>query len=411
MSVITTVAWDTLTADEQRTLITSHPTVDAQCLVLNFDLSVADDVSAFLDPSSGSVKWESPFAVNNEGSTGSQPPRDCQFNLSTLLPWGQVFIQLSQTLTDPVSDLSAIRSLGVFCPTAPSGDISETPVTRPVTGQDRTYLLDRRAAYDVTFTSGALITDSIVSLLVQAGLHDVAGNVIGLLIDPAVTGATVTRDLLFPQLGGSSMPSVTMADQTVLDYSAPATWRTMLNTLLAMVATPMRAVWADEVGRYRCDPYRDPATATPSYTFNSDDPSTTVGMSRTPTHDLWQAYNAWTFVQANPVGDPIIVPIVNSSDGDSSIGARNNLWYPAPPITVDAVSHDELAAKGFAIAAQQQRAPWTAAVTTGPFPAAGHCDVFAWLDKGLDATWKAAALSWEIGLDGADVVWQWNRIG
>lgn len=409
MTTLTTVEWTSLTNDEQATLLRSPALeVDAQCLALNFDLTVNADVSDSLVLDGSSVSWSGSQLVS----------RTCQFGLSAVLPWGQQFVQLLQLLTDPVSGLSARRSLGVFCPTAPGGDLSESPVTRQVTGQDRTYLLDRRASYDVSFTTGAAVTDSIVNLLVQAGIHPLGSSsptdVIGLLLDPAVTGATVTRNLLFPQLGDSSATSVTMADGTVLEYSAPATWRTMLNTLLAMVPTPMRAVWADEVGRYRCTPYVDPATAAPLYRFDSDDPNySTVGLSRTPTHDLWQAPNAWTFVQANPPSGvaPLTYTTVNSFDGDSSISARNNLWFPADPITVDAETYAELAAKSNAITLAQQRAPWTAAVTTGPFPAAGHFDVFTWADAGLDATWKVVAASWELPLDGGDVAWSWTRVG
>ena len=48
-------------------------------------------------------------------------------------------------------------------------------------------------------------------------------------------------------------------------------------------------------------------------------------------------------------------------------------------------------------------------VTTGPVPAAGHFDIFDYLDAAFGAR-KVQAVEWSLPLDGSDMTWTWEAV-
>ena len=355
--------------------------VSGGCYLLSPQLQVVDDISDYF--AGGTVTHDTTKTVNGA----------CQLELSIALEWGTVLVQPWQTLTDPVSGLSATFMLGVYCLTTPLEPIGESTATYSVSGYDRLYLLNRPVGDTYSVAGGVDYLAAVRATIAAAGLS-------GVLIDGTASGVVLPVGMTWP-LNPSS--------------SSPSTWLGIVNALLAAIGYV--SLWCDENGFFRSQPYVKPATQAPTFVFDADDTTNTIIDDRSLTQDLWGAPNKWIFVQSNPPSGttPVegqgVYTVVNSSDGPSSVAGQGLVW--AKQVSLNAADQTSLVIQGNAIILADLAA--TAAIittTTGPFPVAGHLDVYSYSDQEMGADgWLVQATAWTVDVLGDDTSFTWVQVG
>lgn len=417
---MTVLDWADLTPDQETALIgTLAPSIAVGCELLNFDLTLAQDLSEALDTTTGDVAWDGTALVH----------RDVSLTIAADLAWGIALVRIYRIVTDTVTGLSARRNRGVFClttPDQPAGaqiENAQSPIVGKtaytVTGLDRTYLLDRLVGYSYYIAAATNVLTALAQAYSDAGLP-------GFLIDGSASASVLPTDMTWP-LVSSGADDTSSTDVT--SYSADpaiaaansaagsATWRTVINDLHSLIS--YRAVWADDDGNLRSTPYADPSTRAPQRTLDTTDPiASLVSPDRTITKDLWGAPNRWIFVWSNMPPDISgnqqtpdgtnggIYEVNNYTDGPSSQTARNGLVYTSQ-IEFTAASADDLIAQGDAKVAADKRVVQTFKITTTPaMVTAGHFDVFDLLDPAIDGgAAKVQATSWTESFTNDDTAW------
>lgn len=326
------------------------------------------------------------------------PHGQCQLQLSQPLTWGVDLVRPYMTLTDTTTGTTARWGVGVFALTTPQAPVGESPVTYDVAGFDRLYLLNRDVGMEYSVAAGTSYRTALLNVFAAAGLS-------GVLLEGAAAESTLPAARVWSLVGLSTDP-----DQT----STPATWLRIVNDLLA--AINFRAVWADQDGLFRCQAYQAPTERAAEFTFTADDPTVTIlGESRTVVEDVWRTPNRWVFRQTNrPSGAPTategngLYTFANQSDGPTSIGARGLVWPRV--VDLEAATQAKLVELGDRRVAYDRRRTASYTVTTGPFPPAGHADVFDYIDLAAGGARKVQAVEWSMPLDGTDVQWQWEAV-
>ncbi len=355
--------------------------VSAGCELVDANLNVLADISA--DLLGGTVSRDCATAIQG----------DCHIQLSNQLAWGSSLVRLFMTLS--AQGLSYRWNVGVFSLTTPTQPLGEAPVTYDVQGYDRVSLLNRQIADGYSVAAGTAYLTAVRAVITAAGLSTATT-----LFDGTSQTLTLPAAMVWPM--------VTTGAQT--------TWLDVVNQLLA--AINYRPIWADANGYFRSEPFVDPALQSPTYTFDADVNHSIGITNRTLTRDLWAAPNTWIFVQstrvsgaaAPGVGDGVFV-VTNPSNGPSSIAGRGGLAYPQT-FQIAAADQATLVELGNAQVAGDLRDSATLAVTTAPYPGAGHYDVFVYRDADLDAiAWQVQATAWRLDLAGADMTWTWRKIG
>lgn len=300
----------------------------------------------------------------------------CTLHLSRQLTWADTLVRPWMLLSDGAQ--SSRFDLGVFVLTTPQRPVGETPETVSVQGYDRLYLLDRQVGDSYEVAAGAGYVAAMRQAISDAGLS-------GALIDSTAQDSELPEAMVWPLVPGGGS-------------GQPATWLGVLNDLAA--AVNYTGFWADELGRFRCGPYADPSTRPVEWVFDADSPATIVA-DRTVIEDGWQQPNLWIFLQANRTDAP--------SEGDGIFTVDESGDGLAWPVQTTVDVADQAALEAFAaraVAASKRRAS-TLQVSTGPFPAAGHADVFAYRDRAVGEL-KVQATEWDFDLAGSDVRWTWE---
>jgi hypothetical protein len=393
MQALTAAPRDHLT-DEQVTGLLTSPAleVSAGCDLLNADLTVREDISD--DLLGGRVTYNLYARIH----------RVCDLSLSRSLTWGVDLVRPFMVLTDGLTGVAARWNVGVFALTTPDRRVGETPETYDVQGYDRLYLLDRPVGDSYEIASGVEYLKAVRDTIAAAGLS-------GVLLDGSAAGVTLPRAMTWPLVsdGGDS---------------EPVTWLRVVNDLL----TPInyRAVWADQDGLFRSGPYVEPTARPDEWTFDADDlTSGIVGEGRSVLEDVWATPNRWVFVRSNLPGDPPPEPTdgagvytVNNVDGTvlglstpasvlTSQNARGLVWPQV--FDYDAASQVALVALGDRRVASDLRSTTKYDLTTGPFPGAGHADIYRYTDAAV-GTRKVQAAQWDFDLAGSDVRWLWEAV-
>lgn len=376
----------TLNAPPRDGLTTAQVTAALQADAVTFDfglelldagLNVVDDISE--DFAGGKVK-----RVMNAIIHGT-----CDLQISRALAWGTVLVRPYMLVTG--AGATARFNVGVYCLTTPDQVVGLTPATFAVQGADRLYLLTRTVGDTYVVAAGTGYLAAVQGAITAAGLS-------GVLLDSSAAAAVLPADRVWPLIPSQGNPS---------------TWLNIVNDLLGDIN--YRGMWADENGLFRSAPYVDPTVRGREFTFDTSDPRTLVGEQRTLTQDIWQTPNKWIFVQSNratgaaaPSEGDGVYTVTNNADGPTSVVARGLTWPKQVALT--AADQSSLVAQGDSIVAADKRTSSTVAATTAPFPAAGHYDVFAYVDAELGALWKVQASQWQLDLTGADMSWTWERV-
>lgn len=373
--------------DEQAAILRSDALeVDYGLELLSPTLQVLEDISADL-AEGGQVTRN----MNRE------PHGQCALRLTRALRWGIDLVRPYMVLTDTTTGATARWSIGVFALTTPSTPVGEDPVTYDVQGYDRLYLLQREVAAEYTALAGVSYRQALLDAFTAAGLTQ------DVLIEGSAADDVLPTTRVWSLVGRSTDP-----DQD----RSPATWLRVVNDLLE--AINFRSVWADSDGRIRCQAYQPPNDRPVEFTFSADDPRLTIlGAERTVTSDVWQTPNRWLFRQTNrPQGAPVatigdgLYEVTLPDEHPLSAVSRGLDW----PRVVDyeAATQAKLVELGDRRVAYDLRVTTSIEVRTGPFPPAGHADVFTYDDLDAGGSRKVQAVEWALPLSGADMTWTWE---
>lgn len=368
-------------------------TVSAGCEVRDLNLTFLQDISDTLI--GGTVNYHSE-------ATGQH--RDCSVQLATELVWGQVLVCPYMVLGDDAGTLARFDA-GAFHLVTPKRILGVPEPVYSLQGYDRLYLLARSVGDSYGLLAGSNVIEAIHATIAAAGLT-------GVMIDGTAQDKTLPTDKSWLLV----RPERDEQGQFLPGHGSDYTWLDIVNELLALIG--YRPLWADENGLYRSEPNVDPSVRPVEFVFDADEELSIVGEDRSMVEDMWQTPNRWVFIQQNrdteaptaTEGDGIYT-IDNISDGPTSQEARGLIW-PKPVQQLDAADQASLVAQGNAIAAKDKRISQTIEAVTGPFPAAGHGDVYLYVDNALGeaTTRKVTSLSWTLDLLGADMKHEWAVI-
>lgn len=388
MQTLNAAPRDNLTVAQVTSLLTGPSlSVSAGLELLTRSLRLVEDISD--DLVGGRVERQ----MRATGSHGT-----CSLGLSRALTWGVDLVRPYMVLTNGA--VTARFNVGVFSLTTPERRTSEMPATYDVQGFDRLYLLNRPVGDTYTVAAGTSYLTAVTSAITAAGLS-------GVYLDSSASASTLPTAKVWPLVQAQSG-----SDGRRDKDNSNITWLAVVNELLADIG--YRSLWADENGLFRSEPAALPAARAPEFTFSADDVNVTIlGEQRTFLQDVWNVPNRWVFVQQNRVtgaaapteGDGVYT-VNNTADGITSQSARGLVW--AKVISLDAANQAALVTQGNVIVAADRRVAAVYKVTTGPFPAAGHLDVFTYADTALGGSVKVQAVSWQLPLDGGDMTWEWE---
>jgi hypothetical protein len=383
VQALTAAPRDNLTDAQVTSLLTSPSLeVSAGCELLDADLTVREDISD--DLAGGRVSRNSNATVHGT----------CDLAVSRSLAWGVDLVRPYMILTDGLTGVTARWNVGVYALTTPERTVGETPETYDVQGFDRLYLLSRQVGADYTVAAGVTYRQALLDVFAVAGLS-------GVLIEGSAADDTL------PVSRTWALVSDRVADPDQTD--TPVTWLRIVNDLLR--AINFRSVWADQDGVFRCAAYQDPASRAAEWTFDTDPGLTILGEDRTVVEDRWKTPNRWVFRRTNGgtgvEGDGVYTVDLSDTVNGDWLG-RTLVWTSV--VDYEAASQAKLVALGDRRVALDRMLTIRFDVTTGPFPGAGHFDVFEYQDAAAGGTRKVQAVSWDMPLDGGDVRWTWEAV-
>lgn len=374
-----------VTVEETALLQSPALTVSVGCELLNANLTVAEDIS---DDLVGGRVSRSLFATVHG---------TCDLTLTRALVWGVDLVRPYMTLSDGITE--ARFNVGVYCLTTPERTVGETPETYSVQGFDRLLLLQRQVGADYTVTAGTTYRQALLDVFTAAGLS-------GALIEGSAADDTLPADKTWLLVADN----VADPDQT----ATPVTYLRVVNDLLR--AINFRSVWCDESGIFRCQAYQAPTSRPVEWTFDADDViDGIVGENRTVIEDVWGVPNRWVFRQSNrAVGAPAategdgIYTVNNVSDGPTSQDSRGLVWTSV--IDYEAATQAKLVSLGNRRVASDLAVTSRYQVTVGPFPPAGHADIYQYVDSAAGVDRKVQLISFDLDLLGADTSMAWEAV-
>lgn len=377
MQPLTAPPRDSLSVDQVTTLLTVAPAVQVSrgLEVLDLSLNVIDDISGdFLD---GTVTRDVTAVVHGA----------CSLTLASDVDYGRQMLRPYLTLT--ADGLAARFNCGVYVVNKPTSSYGASVPSNKVAGSDRLSQL-RRPVGDAYTASGDYLT-AILDAFTAAGIDPSQVRV-----DGTAAGTTMPAAMVWPLLTDPNATNPLPVDATA-DTTNATTWLRVINALLAPIN--YRGVWMDWDGFFHCDPYIDPAVRPVEFTFDVDDPAKAiVARQRSRASDLSAVPNTWVFVQSNLVdgsGNPIQptegagqYTVTNTDDGPTSINARGGtpIGERISVVTLDAANQATLEALGDKQVAADQAVAATFSLSTSPFPAAWHEDVYSYTDAEMGAS-------------------------
>lgn len=294
---------------------------------------------------------------------------------------------ITTTVTrEPVIE-TARFDLGVFVLTTPPRPIGESPATYDVTGYDLLYLLQQPVGDTYVVPAGTTYLQAVRDVIAASG-----------------AGSSVFLD-------GTAQSTPLPGDRVwMLTDSDAATWLRIVNDLLAEIA--YRGIWADESGRFRSEPYRDPALRPVEWVHDTG-AATIFGSSGTETVDVWNAPNWWRGIRkgmsVQPVEGAGIYTRENVSTGPSSQDSVGRI-VRAEPMWLDAADQASLVAQVDRQVATDMAVTRIIDGSTGPMPIVGHWDIST-IDHPDLGRVKVQTRSWSLPLSGGDVKQQWEVVG
>lgn len=370
MQPLTAAPRDSLTVTQVVDLLTGAGVVryDRGLEVLDASLNVVGDLTA--DFQGGSV-----VRTMNATIHGT-----CNLNVASDIDYGTQLVRPYMTVSDGL--IEARFNLGVYRLVKPQTDYSTSPITNAVTGSDRLVLLDRPVGDAYVVASGTGYLDAVRTVWADAGMDPAT-----LLLDGTAAASVLPTAQSWPLLATGTTADVGPADATG-DAQQATTWLRIINDLLAAIS--YRGLWCDWDGLGRSGPYATPSERAVEFTFDFDDLlRTVVAIGRTKALSQTDIVNKWIFQQSNLVdgtGEPVEATegagqytVTNSSTGPTSVDAQGGLEWVSV-VQLDAADQASLVAQGDAVVSAALADATVFSVSTAPFPAAWHWDVYSYSD-------------------------------
>lgn len=387
-----------LTEKQVRYLLAGSPGVEVGKGVelVSPALDVIEDIST--DLAGGKVARQMNAAIHGT----------CQLQITRELQWGLALLRPYMTLA--YGGLSARWNKGVYALATPERTSGEAPVTWDVAGFDRLYLLDRPVGDSYVVRAGTSYLAAIRAAITAAGLT-------GVLLDTTAASSVLDEDLSWPLIPDTSVGSVdtsqaSATSATVASESGgPTTWLGIINYLLRKIA--YRGLWCDENGFYRSGPYESPENRPMEYIWTRDTADSIIVDGWRLALDEWGRPNSWRFVRRGGDTTPVagnglyIVPPT-----EAGLARKNGLEWVSH-VELDAADQASLVAQGDARVASDLRSTAKIDVKTGPFPGAGHADIYGLIDPDLglgSGVLRVQETSWELDLMGADMTRTWELV-
>lgn len=394
-----TVARDDLTAAQVTALI------EAENLEVTAGLELYDADETFIEDISDDLVGGTVDRGNYRTIHGT-----CRLLISRELQWGSQRVKpyLILTASEQIDDtwnsgtwndgnwnggtqLRARFDLGVFLLSTPERRAGETPATFDVDGYDKLEILAHPHGTSYEAAEGDAYLTLVEDLITGAGESKI-------LLDQTAAATTLPTTRVWPLLDRSS------EGQGQEGGGSPTTLN-IVNDLLAAVG--YRALWVDQDGYYRSEPYQAPADRGAEWTYSADSDTTTVAEDRMAGADYFATPNRWVFVNDDPAattfpteGDGIYTTL-NQSDGPTSIDERGRTITRVVPLA--AASQTDLVTQGDAIVATDKRLDQRLTLSVSPNPLHLHFDVVAVTDAQLGLTAKKYLVTdWSLPLDGGD---------
>lgn len=306
------------------------------------------------------------LALSVERDTYADVHGSCTLSLTRDLVWG----------VDRVRPWIAVNghrwNLGVYLLTSPDQRAGESPRVREVSGVDKLWLLQRAVGDTYVIPTGTSYLDAIRAALADAGVTG------GLLLQGDRQDTTLTEPAVW------------------LLTDEETTWLRVINDLLGMIG--YNGLWADELGRFRSEPYRDPATVAPAWVFDTTDVlEGIVGEDRSLSADVYDQPNWWRFVRkmdTRPVeGDGIYTV-------DRSAGA---VFVRRRTVFLDVADQAALVTEGDRVVAEDTQNVRVISLEASALPLT-HRDVVEVRDPDLGLSARALVRRWSITDDGSMTV-------
>lgn len=370
MQQLTAPPRDSLSADQVWSLLRDSPDAvyDRGCEVLNADLTIASDVSAYLE--GGTVSHD--FTVTDG------PHRTCnlKFRSGFAFDTGTQLLRPYLTISDGL--VTGRFDLGVFRAGRPQTDWSTTPGTVTIPGSDLLVFLAGPIGRAYAVPSGTTYRAAALQLWSDAGMPT------ALLLDSTNASLALDADKTWP-------------------VAQENTWLAALNWLLA--GMKYGGVHVDEQGVGHGSLYVEPTQRPVDATLSFDDLLTAVvAADRQDATDQGTSTvtNVWIFQNQNvdsPTEGAGQYTAKNQSSGPTSIDAQGGREWPTV-ISLDVPDQASLVAAGDAQVDAALTAARVFTLHTRPFPVAGHGDVYRYND--LAATGSPSVVvqeqSWTVDL-------------
>lgn len=305
---------------------------------------------------------------------------------------------------------------GIYVATSPGVDNLDSAGRWDFTGWDRIYLLQSDPINTWSFAGGTTYLAAVQAMFRSAGIISNVATLDTVCAYPGDWAAkTLPAARSYPAGGGTTRVQI-------------------INALLK--ESGMRPLYTDPgSGQWTIEPIRPTATQDLAWRWqgSSVDPATLGGASLGDTGwpdrkillyakqayagDVYNAPNRWVFIQSGLTFQP------THSDGSDGRYIVDNLTTPpadqttvgrvlAKVVQLDASGSADLIKQGDGIVADDLASIEKINLTTAPWPAAGHYDVFWAVHSSLPNSpiRRVQAQSWSMPLDHGEMTWQTNVV-
>lgn len=323
----------------------------------------------------------------------------CRLSISRQLLWGSQRVRPYLTLSNAETvggnwndgnwndglwagtvGVTARFYLGTFLLSTPERRVGESPVVYEVDGYDKLEILNHPHGSTFSAVAGDAYLTTVANLITATGESNV-------LLDQTAAATT--------------LPTA-----RVWQIDEQTTTLNIINDLLGSVG--YRALWVDQDGFYRSEPYVSPADRGAEWTYDADSASTTIAEDRTAQADYFATPNRWVFVIDDPAAASFptegagIYTVLNQSDGPTSIDQRGRTISRI--VRLSAADQASLVTQGDRIAENDRRLDERLTLAVSPNPLHGHFDVVAVTDAELGYIDKRFLVTdWSLPLDGSDM--------
>lgn len=364
-----------------------------------------EDLTPYLvKPSGGAVA-----AVTHDST--AECPGKFAFGLAKALKWGFDRVQPLALISSPFYQAGAWHAFprGMFVVTSPGRDNLDHDSAYNVTGWDRVYLLQCDPLIAYTFAPGSTYLAALTAVFRGAGVLGGAAALSTIASYPGDWAAkTLPAVQSFPPGSGTHLAianKLLTASGALPLYTDPTTGQWTISN--QPVPATQALAW-----RWQGSNITNP----PSGLGDTGYPDRKIVRysSQSYSGDVYNAPNQWRFIQSGLTFQP--------TEGSGQYTVNNTVDPPADQTTVgrvipkvvllDASGQADLKTQGDAIVTADKASLEKITLSTIPWPAAGHFDVFTYAHAALPGSpmRRVQAQSWTLPLAGGPMQWTTNVV-